>query len=204
MNKFFPLDLPNQSRHRGKGAGFLRLAAALSGLVLLVCLSACVSPGIFSFKKEALGKLMVERLEWMDEVAAVKKARSLPVNDPVREAQLLAAMEKLAIESNQPVGPVKNFFSGQMAAARERQEECFRNPVSGKSDQAPVPDLAKTIRPALDRIGKRMIRALAEARDSGDPQQVTAAARLQLEKAGFSKAVITPAIRGLEAGLREK
>ena len=49
-----------------------------------------------------------------------------------------------------------------------------------------------------------MISALAEARESEDPQQVMAAARLRLEKEGYSRAVIDPAIRGLEAGLREK
>lgn len=197
--------MPNLPRHEGRGPGFPRLAAALSGLALILCLSACASTGIFSSStKEKMGKLMVERLEWMDDVAAVKKARSLPVNDPVREAQLLEAMGKLAIESHQPAGPVKNFFSGQMAAARERQEECLRADLSVQQRHAPVPDLAKTIRPALDRIGKRMISALAEARESEDPQQVMAAARLRLEKAGYSKAVVDPAIQGLEAGLREK
>lgn len=147
---------------------------------------------------------MVERLDWMDEVARVKQARSLPVNDPVREAQLLDAMGALAVESKMPVDPVRNFFAGQMVAAKERQEECLRGAWSESQQQAPLPDLAKTIRPALDQIGKRMIGALAVARESEDPELVIAAARLQLQRAGYSRAVMAPAIRGLEEGVRKK
>ncbi|CAN5732725.1 hypothetical protein BH11VER1_BH11VER1_07950 [soil metagenome] len=189
----------------GGSRGFLAQAAALSGFALLFCLSSCASTGtFFSSEKETLGKLMVERLEWMDEVARVKKARSLPVNDPVREAQLLDAMGKLASASNLPVESVRDFFSGQIVAAKERQEECLKHGLASKQQQAPVPDLANTIRPALDRIGKRMMSALAVVRASEDPERVIVAARLRLQKAGYSNAVVAPAIQGLEAGLREK
>jgi chorismate mutase len=140
----------------------------------------------------------------MDDVASVKKARSIPVNDPVREAQLLDTMAALAMESNLPEEPVRKFFSGQMVAAKERQEEWLRENASIEQGQKTVPDLTKTIRPALDLIGRKMIHALARARKSGASPAVIAEAARRLEKAGFSRAVMTPAIQGLEAGLGVK
>lgn len=182
-----------------------RLASILLAVALLFSLSACALTEISPLsKRDELGKLMVERLEWMDEVAHVKKVRSLPVNDPVREAQLLDAMETLGLESGLPAAPVRAFFSGQMEAAKQRQDECLREIALSMHRPKSVPDLAKTIRPALDQIGKKMLTALARARDSEKSSQVIAAAQGRLEKAGYSTAVILPAIQGLEAGLSEK
>lgn len=147
---------------------------------------------------------MVERLEWMDEVACIKKAQSLPLSDPVREVQLLDAMETLAVRSDLPAEPVRKFFTGQVVAAKMRQEECLRGTLCSRQGLLSVPDLTKTIRPALDLIGKRMISALVRARDLNEPLQVIGAARLRLEKEGYSKSVMVPAIEGLEAGLSMK
>lgn len=144
---------------------------------------------------------MVERLSWMDEVAAVKKARSLPVTDPVREAQLLAAMTQRGTEAGLRESSVKAFFEGQMKAARTFQEEWLKLHADAKPDDKPLTDLVKTVRPELDKISGKMISNLAIARLQ-DKAKIVEEARQQLSKAGYSKSVIASAMRGLEAGLK--
>lgn len=172
----------------------------------LVVLSLLLFSGCSAFQPSAeratLPQLMVQRLGWMDQVGQAKQARGLPVNDPQREAELLKAMTKLGTEAGVPATAVKAFFTGQMQAAKVRQEEWLRAHPPGPGKKGPVPDLAKTIRPALDQIGRRMIVRLAEARGLSNREPVVAEARRQLARAGNSEAVIVPALLGLEAGLR--
>ena len=144
---------------------------------------------------------MVERLGWMDEVAQVKQVRSLPVTDAKREAELLDAMERLGAESGLPAAEVRAFFSGQISAAKLCQEEWLKSHAGVKPSNQAVPDLGTTVRPALDALGRKMIRALAEAHGSQHTAPLIRAARMQLAQAGYSQAVITPAIRGLQEAL---
>lgn len=145
---------------------------------------------------------MVERLGWMDEVARVKLAKSLPVTDAKREAELLHAMEQEGARAGLPKAAVRAFFAGQMDAAKRYQEEWLKAHAGLKEDAASLPDLAKTVRPALDGIGKQMIAALVAARrDSDAVWDAIAAGRAALDRAGYSQAVQAPAIRGLELGL---
>ena len=144
---------------------------------------------------------MVERLGWMDEVAQVKQARSMPVTDTKREAELLDAMERLGAEYGLPAAEVRAFFSGQISAAKQCQEEWLKRHAGVKPSNQAVPDLGTTVRPALDTLGRKMIRALAAAHGSQDTAPLIRAARMQLAQAGYSQAVITPAIRGLQEAL---
>ena len=150
-----------------------------------------------------MGKLMVKRLDWMDDVARVKQARSLPITDPVREAELLRAMEKRGVASGLPAVAVRPFFAGQMTAARQYQKEWLtQHPGSNlHMKQSPLPDLVKTVRPALDEIGTEMIAALVKARRTDDEAAIISSALTQLTNAGYSATVINPAIQGLKAGL---
>ena len=181
-------------------AFFRSLPLALASLILCQCAS---HPSPASLAKASLPRLMVERLAWMDEVAEAKQARSLPVNDPKREGELLAAMEKLGREHGLAAAQTRAFFQGQMQAAKVRQEEWLKaHPASGRPKGKPVPDLAKTIRPALDAIGKSMIARLAELRSSGHRQETITEAETGLKKAGYSSAVIRPAMDGLQRSLK--
>lgn len=144
---------------------------------------------------------MVERLGWMDEVAQVKQARSMPVTDAKRENELLDAMERLGTESGLPAARVRAFFSGQISAAKQCQEEWLRRHAGVRPASQDVPDLGTSVRPALDALGRKMIRALAAARAAQDTAPLIRAARTQLAQAGYSEAVITPAVRGLEDAL---
>ncbi|MDB6139116.1 MAG: putative chorismate mutase [Verrucomicrobiaceae bacterium] len=166
---------------------------------LMLILTGCA---LRSGPPASLPALMVQRLEWMDQVAEAKQARGLPVNDPKREAELLAAMEKLGAESGLPKEPVRRFFIGQMQAAKARQEEWLKaHPPANQQGKA-IPDLAKTIRPALDQIGKLMLAGLAQARAGKDVPAIIGEARRQLVKAGCSRTVIEPALQGLDQALR--
>lgn len=166
---------------------------------LMLILTGCA---LHSGPPTSLPALMVQRLGWMDQVAEAKQARGLPVNDPKREAELLAAMEKLGAESGLPKEPVRRFFLGQIQAAKVRQEEWLKaHPPTSQQGKA-IPDLAKTIRPALDQIGKLMLAGLAQARAGKDAPAIIGEARHQLAKAGCSQAVAGPALQGLERGLQ--
>ncbi len=176
---------------------------ALSSLLLLVSLSSCAShmsaPAIAG---ASLPKLMAERLSWMDQVAQFKLAKGLPVNDPKRELELLVAMKKAGAEAGIPAAPTVAFFKGQMQAAKTRQEEWLSTHSAAGQKDNPVPDLAHEIRPALDTIGKTMVKRLAEARASKQNDGMISATRMELVKAGCSQAVVTQALQGLEAGLK--
>ena len=152
--------------------------------------------------KASLPQLMVQRLGWMDQVAQAKQARSLPVNDPKREAELLQSMMKLGTSAGLPAASVKAFFTGQMQAAKERQKDWLKTHPPASQEGWPVPDLARTIRPALDEIGRLMIAELAKSRGSKDVPEILAEARHELTKAGCSESISAPAIEGLRAGLQ--
>ncbi|MEN3943558.1 gamma subclass chorismate mutase AroQ [Prosthecobacter sp. SYSU 5D2] len=176
------------------------LACGLMLLLLSGCATHTVTPG--SKSSGDLPPLIVERLGWMDEVARVKQARSLPVTDPKREAELLAAMEKQAASHELPPEAVRSFFDGQMEAAKVFQNEWLATHPRGDASAHPLPDLAKDVRPALDDLGQKMLAALSITRRDHEPDQVLAAARAALIQAGYSHAVTQAALAGLKAGLR--
>jgi chorismate mutase-like protein len=144
---------------------------------------------------------MVERLGWMDEVAMVKQAKGLPVEDVVREGEVLDAMVALGAEVGLSGEVVRGFFAGQIEAAKVCQEEWLARNVRGEVAGEALPDLAGTVRPALDAIGKRMIGALRQARGGGNACCLVEAARDRLAAEGYSQKVIAAAVGGLEAGL---
>lgn len=161
-------------------------------LALLPC--ACSSP-------KTLPSLMVERLNWMDEVAMAKQVRSLPITDPVREAELLRTMTQRGVAAGLKAESVQRFFTGQMVAAKVVQEEWLQQHPQGVTSDVMVPDLNMTVRPALDAIGQKMIASLAQPRTPAASAAILVEAGQRLARAGYSKAVSQPALQGLEAGL---
>ncbi|HEY1053039.1 MAG TPA: chorismate mutase [Prosthecobacter sp.] len=170
----------------------------LSRLGLLLCLlsASCAAPG------GKLPRLMVERLNWMDEVAQVKQAKNLPVTDAKREAELLLAMEKKGAARGLPAPAVRAFFSGQIDAAKQVQTEWLQAHPTVPATKDALPDLATTVRPALDAIGDKMLSALVSARANNNAPETLGAVRAQMTHAGYPSAVITPALNGLETALK--
>lgn len=151
-----------------------------------------------------LPKLMVQRLDWMDDVAEAKRAKGQSITDPKREAELLRSMTQRGVAAGLKAESVQLFFSGQMQAAKARQEEWLRQHPTATTTHPP--DLATTIRPALDEIGTKMIQRLAQEKRSGstcDSGLIEKEARAQLIRAGYSESVIQPAIKGLSEALRK-
>lgn len=169
-------------------------------LCLSLLLASCV--GVSPSSPQALPRLIVQRLSWMDKVARVKQAKSLPVTDAKREAELLDAMSKQGASLGIPASATRAFFVGQMDAAKRYQEAWLRAHATDKRSSTPLPDLAKTVRPALDDIGRQMLAALASARASRHHSSIVAEARERLQQAGYSHDVIAAAVSGLEDGLR--
>lgn len=165
-------------------------------LLFSLLLVSCATP------QEDLPHLLVQRLSWMDEVARVKQAKKLPVTDAKREAELLQAMEKKGTAKGLPATAVRALFAGQIDAAKQRQTEWLQQHKNTPAAKAPLPDLATTVRPALDAIGEKMLSALVTARAANAGPQTVAAARAQMTQAGYSSAVSTPALNGLQASLK--
>ncbi len=161
-------------------------------LFLVACATAPRTP---------LPDLLVERLSWMDEVARYKQVRGLPVEDAPRETALLEAMAGKAETAGLPADDVRAFFAGQIEAAKQAQHAWLRNSPQASTVDAPMPDLAGKVRPALDALGNRLIVALAEARHQDDPHSILQSAEARLQSAGHEGAVRTPALQGLRAGL---
>jgi len=178
------------------------LFATLSSVLLALCCGGCATDHLGSADgPAALGKLMVQRLEWMDQVARVKQAKNLPITDPKREAELLSAMVKQGEAQGVPARAVEGFFTGQMKAAKLRQEEWIKAHPQGQPSRGALPELATAVRPALDRISAQMIEGLAEARKASDSAAIKNEALQDLTKAHYSKPVTEAAMRGLETGL---
>ena len=172
------------------------VSLSLFSSVLVLLLSACSSP-------KTLPALMVERLNWMDEVAEAKRSKGLPITDPVREAELLRTMTQRGVAAGVQAERVRCFFTGQMQAAKARQEEWLREHPSATTRK--VPDLTGTVRPALDKISAQMIDQLAlDTRIVNSPAGMLTLADAQdrLTRAGYSKAVIEPARKGLRQALK--
>lgn len=174
---------------------FYRLA-----LITLLVLTSCSSPASFAVDPaNRLATLVAARLDWMDEVAAIKRERGQPIVDARREAALLDAMEAKGRAAGLPARAVRGFFTGQMEAAKERQRQYL---ASSRDEKRRLPDLDSEIRPALDRIGARMIQVLAQARKG----RVTIEAaqqevRRELLRHHYPDPVIRLAVQGVAAGL---
>lgn len=163
--------------------------------VLALVLSSCAS-------SKTLPALMVQRLGWMDEVAEAKRAKGLPITDPVREAELLRTMTQRGVAAGVQAERVRSFFTGQMQAAKVRQEEWLRQHPSATTRK--VPDLTGTVRPALDKISAQMIDQLAlktRSMSSLSVRLTLSDAQARLTRAGYSAAVIEPAMKGLRQAL---
>ena len=103
---------------------------------------------------------MQQRLALAPTVAQVKWNNHLPVEDPVREQQLLEAIPPLP-----GVDPerARNFLQAQFEASKSVQAQCRRNWVGQNSGPFPQAPSLGEIRPQLDKVTSEMLQALADA-----------------------------------------
>jgi len=151
----------------------LSLPVALMVLSLSACAGAehekgaeqAASPAPTSNKGiEALASLASERLTLADRVAASKWGTDKPIEDPPREQQVLDDMAKRASDAGVDGEAVQRIFRDQIEAnklvQRGLHQQWAATPAAAPTTR---PDLAKEVRPALDRIGGDLLTAIRDA-----------------------------------------
>jgi len=129
----------------------------LTLLPALVLLAGCAGP------QGQLTSLAEQRLALSPDIAWYKHSRNVPVYDPVRETAVLQTV--MAAGQQQGLNPdtVRRFFAAEMEASRRIQWvwiEGWRKNRIPPLDR-PVMDLGSYVRPQIDEINARQIRAMA-------------------------------------------
>ena len=120
--------------------------------------AASVAPGL-----TPLTDLFAERLLLADKVAAAKYGTDKPIDDPVREQQILDDVAARATGLGLDPDAVKAVFRDQMEANKLVQRGLYArwdaHPEERPSER---PDLVKEVRPALDRITTQLLGTLKD------------------------------------------
>ncbi|MGI5375580.1 chorismate mutase [Streptomyces sp. CA-251387] len=118
--------------------------------------AASVVPGL-----TALTDLFAERLLLADKVAAAKYGTDKPIDDPVREQQILDDVAARATGLGLDPDAVKAVFRDQIEANKLVQRALYAR-WDARPEERPTerPDLVKEVRPALDRITTQLLDTL--------------------------------------------
>jgi chorismate mutase len=126
-------------------------------------------------------ELLAQRLLLADKVAAAKYGTDTPIDDPEREARILDDVRARAVGLGLEPDAVAAVFRVQIAATKLVQRGLYArwdaHPAERPTER---PDLAKEVRPALDRITTQLLAALddterARTLPSCGPRLATAA-----------------------------
>ncbi len=122
--------------------------------------AASVSPGL-----TPLTDLFAERLLVADKVAAAKYGTDKPIDDPVREQQILDGVAARATGLGLDPAAVQAVFRDQIEANKLVQRGLYAR-WDAHPDERPTerPDLVKEVRPQLDRITTELLDALKDTR----------------------------------------
>lgn len=149
--------------------------ARLSALVLCGLFAAGATPAAAAPAPSIDGLtpvvgLAAERILLADKVAAAKFGTTTPIEDPVREQQVLDQAAALAVEAGIDVADTVAFFRAQIEMSKVVQRGLFdlwtRRPELAPTER---PDLATEVRPALDRITGQFIDQLVATEDLRGP-----------------------------------
>ncbi|MGA0848601.1 MAG: gamma subclass chorismate mutase AroQ [Chthoniobacterales bacterium] len=126
-------------------------------ILLGAVLAGCAGP------QGQLTSLAEERLSLAPDIAWYKHSRNVPVYDPARETAVLQTV--MAAGQQQGLNPdtVRRFFANEMEASRRIQWAWIE---AWRKNRAPAPtspaqDLGAYIRPQIDDINQRQLRAMA-------------------------------------------
>lgn len=134
--------------------------AALMVLMLMPCTARAA--GEESDDIQMIRDLLIERLALMEQVAAYKWNAQRPIDDPVREANVLKASMARARAAGLDPNVAKRFITAQMEAAKIVQRHFFAiwreaEPV----DISEPPDLVTELRPKIGALSGALIEAVA-------------------------------------------
>ena len=104
--------------------------------------------------------LIAARLELMEPVAAWKYAHNLPVVDEAREQKVLAATVQQARTLGVDPEAAHRLFSLQVRLARQIQQHFTDEWRSSGAKGGPLRNLDSDLRPALDRVGARLLQSI--------------------------------------------
>lgn len=123
--------------------------------------AATVAPGL-----TPLTELFAERLLLADKVAAAKYGTDKPIDDPVREQQILDDVSARAVGLGLDPDAVAAVFRDQIEANKLVQRGLYAR-WDAHPEERPTerPDLVKEVRPALDRITTQLLAALQETEE---------------------------------------
>ncbi|MFI6291409.1 chorismate mutase [Nonomuraea sp. NPDC050790] len=109
-------------------------------------------------------ELAADRVELAAQVAAAKWGTGQPVDDPVREEQVLASVAGQSVRLGLDPAKATAIFRDQIEASKLVQRALFRRwGADPGSRPAHGPDLRAEVRPKLDRITGDMLRAIKDA-----------------------------------------
>ncbi|MBN3788180.1 chorismate mutase [Burkholderia sp. Ac-20353] len=106
--------------------------------------------------------LASQRLALAEPVARWKWANHKPIEDPAREAELLASVEQRAARAGVDPAFARTFFEDQIAASKDVQNALFAAWRATRPPEGAPPDLATSTRPKLDRLTQAMLTGLAQ------------------------------------------
>ncbi|MFZ3567492.1 chorismate mutase [Streptomyces sp. BH097] len=111
----------------------------------------------------AITSLATERLALADKVAAAKYGTDAPIDDPAREQQILDDVAGRSADLGIDPAFARPVFRDQIEANKVVQRGLYAR-WDAHPEQRPTerPDLAKEVRPQLDRITTRLLGALRE------------------------------------------
>ncbi|MDF3143434.1 MULTISPECIES: chorismate mutase [unclassified Streptomyces] len=120
--------------------------------------AAAVAPGL-----TPLTDLFAERLLVADKVAAAKYGTDKPIDDPVREQQILDDVAARATGLGLDPAAVQAVFRDQIEANKLVQRGLYAR-WDAHPEERPTerPDLVKEVRPVLDRITTQLLDALKD------------------------------------------
>lgn len=130
-----------------------RLTIVLFGAVL----AGCAGP------QGELTALAERRLALAPDIAWYKHSNDVPVYDPVRETSVLQTVMAAGREQGLDPDTVRRFFAAEMEASRRIQWAWIEGWEKNRlpAPDRPVQDLGAYVRPQIDEINSRQIRALA-------------------------------------------
>ncbi|MEZ0295365.1 MAG: gamma subclass chorismate mutase AroQ [Candidatus Methylacidiphilales bacterium] len=151
--------------------------------------------------------LINERLALMPDVARYKWNRSLPIEDPERERQLLSKLVRKGVALGLDPRVTQSYFADQISAAKLLQRGYYARWQSKRPRPTfNPPDLATQQRPRIDDVTNRMLHSLVTLRnislrpDGSSALRTAAMAELRANDAA-SRDVLTVALRPLLQGL---
>jgi chorismate mutase len=112
---------------------------------------------------DPLADVSAERVQIADLVAAAKFGTTSPIDDPAREQAVLDAAAARSVELGIDPEVSKRVFRDQIEANKLVQRALFER-WTAHPDEAPKerPDLAKEVRPKLDRITTQLLDQLRD------------------------------------------